>query len=125
MGSRMARNLMHGGHDLLVYDSSSTRLRDFCKDTGAASASSPSGMAAEAGAGRSHRCSVSTSAKLCELLRMTSGDVTCTGVIFTMLPSSKHVRDVYCGNRGILSTEGGRQPLPLPSYLRAPVGADM
>lgn len=64
MGSRMARNLMHGGHDLLVYDSSSARLREFCKDTGAASASSPSGMAAEAGAGRSHHYSVSTSMNL-------------------------------------------------------------
>jgi len=55
---------MHGGHDLLVYDSSSARLREFCKDTGAVSASSPSGMAAEAGAWRSQHCSVSTSLKL-------------------------------------------------------------
>lgn len=52
MGSRMARNLKHGGHDLLVYDNSTTRLRDFCKDTGIPSAASPSAMAAEAGVWR-------------------------------------------------------------------------
>lgn len=49
MGSRMAKNLLHGGHELLVYDTSTTKLRAFCKDTGVASAASPSAVAAEAG----------------------------------------------------------------------------
>lgn len=52
MGSRMALNLLHGGHELLVYDTSATKLRAFCKDTGVQSATSPSELAAEAGGER-------------------------------------------------------------------------
>ncbi|KAK9843511.1 hypothetical protein WJX81_006816 [Elliptochloris bilobata] len=77
MGSRMAKSLLHCGHDLLVFDTSTTKLRAFCMETGVNSAASPSAMAAEA------------------------------SIIFTMLPGPEHVREVYRGSSGVLAAEHG------------------
>ena len=56
MGVRMADNLRRAGHELVVLDSSITRLEQFCRDEGTASASSPAALAETEGA---DRCCVS------------------------------------------------------------------
>jgi len=48
MGSRMAANLKHGGHQLVVHDRSIAAMEEACKD-GAEAASSPVDMASQEG----------------------------------------------------------------------------
>ena len=48
MGSRMVRNLRHGGHQLVVHDNSISAMEAVCKD-GAEIASSPAQMASTEG----------------------------------------------------------------------------
>ncbi|EIE21974.1 3-hydroxyisobutyrate dehydrogenase-like protein, partial [Coccomyxa subellipsoidea C-169] len=76
MGTRMAENLRRSGYGLVVHDTSIAALDAFCKHEGVESVSTPAAVAEE------------------------------EGIIITMLPSCKHVMDVYCGTEGILSAEG-------------------
>ena len=75
----MALNLLHGGHELLVCDTSATKLRAFCKDTGVQSATFPSELAAETGeyrtfcqsdcAAHGAPCTLRESHSVCSVLR--------------------------------------------------------
>lgn len=73
MGSPMAANLLKAGHDLVVFDVVATAV-DRLVNLGARPATSPAALAA-------------------------SG-VDC---VLTMLPSSRHARDVYLGDDGLLA----------------------
>ncbi|DBB16316.1 hypothetical protein WJX82_001354 [Trebouxia sp. C0006] len=98
MGSRMAANLQQGGHQLVVHDRSIAAMEEACKD-GAEAASSPVAMASQEG----------------------------VDVIITMLPSAQHVREVYCGQDGILKAKGGVRPALLidSSTIDPPTARDL
>ena len=50
MGGRMAANLHAAGHELVVLDSSESRMEQFCSESGATAAASPAAVAETAGA---------------------------------------------------------------------------
>jgi 3-hydroxyisobutyrate dehydrogenase-like beta-hydroxyacid dehydrogenase len=103
MGARMADNLRRAGHELVVLDSSITRLEQFCKDEGTASASSPAALAETEGAD----CSCMSPGYALHAESTKRGRaVAGLRVLITMLPSTAHVQEVYSGSEGILSAKG-------------------
>jgi 3-hydroxyisobutyrate dehydrogenase len=103
MGYRMAVNLMHAGHSLVVYDSSAAALDRMQK---AGDLPTMSFFFVHPRCQRFASTAAHVTGAEVGASPQNIGETDGVKVIVTMLPSSQHVRSVYCGQDGILQAQG-------------------